>query len=155
MLDGRAQEDLNAVTIAWLTFDHNPEFWALLMGARVCIDESPCPIQPDLYIDAIYDYVTRYRIACHCARRGRFWAGLSGEGQAMGLLKCIVENPTPELVHDLQQCVNWHGSSSRHGNGYRVRTNNRQLFSKWIENGPHLGKQSVDGERGGPTGTRW
>jgi hypothetical protein len=90
MLDGRAQEDLNVVTIAGLTLDHQPELWALLMAARVCIDESPGPIQPDWFIDATCNYpkvklpldavsfkVKRYRIACHCARRGRYWAGLS------------------------------------------------------------------------------
>ena len=90
MLDGRAQEEQNVVIITGLTLDQHHELWALLMAARVCIDESPSPIQPDWFIDATCNYpkvklpldavsfkVKRYRIACHCARRGRYWAGLS------------------------------------------------------------------------------
>ena len=52
MLDGRAQEEQNVVIITGLTLDQHHELWALLMAARVCIDESPGPTQPDLFIHA-------------------------------------------------------------------------------------------------------
>jgi hypothetical protein len=60
------------------------------MAARVLVDESAERVQPNLYIDTVFNFKVdvsgakkRYRLACHCARKHRLWAGSQGQGRAI------------------------------------------------------------------------
>jgi hypothetical protein len=100
MLDGRAREETDVVTIAWLALDHKPEMWSLLMAVCEVNNYNPDPVRKDSYVGSICDYEVdsspkpkRYHSACQCSRRNRGWSGLRADDGAMGSLTCIVADP--------------------------------------------------------------